>query len=61
MIKNVTDNKHYLTIYAIKIVRIKPKRRNKTYNGNHNDIYDNNNISNTNQLDLNLSNVKPDD
>ena len=31
------------------------------YNENHNDIYDNNNISNKNQLDLSLSNVKPDD
>ena len=30
------------------------------YNENHN-IYDNNNISNKNQLDLSLSNVKPDD
>ena len=31
------------------------------YHENHNDIYDNNNISNKNQLDLSLSNVKPDD
>ena len=31
------------------------------YNENHNNIYDNNNISNTNQLDLRLSNVKLDD
>ena len=31
------------------------------YNENHNNIYDNNNISNKNQLDLSLSNVKPDD
>ena len=31
------------------------------YNENHNDIYDNNNISNKNQLDLSLPNVKPDD
>ena len=30
------------------------------YNENHNDIYDNN-ISNKNQFDLSLSNVKPDD
>ena len=30
------------------------------YNENHNDIYDNNNINNKNQLDLSLSNVKPD-
>ena len=28
---------------------------------NENNIYDNNNISNKNQLDLSLSNVKPDD
>ena len=49
--------------YAIKIVRIKQKRRNKIYNDNHIDIYDNNNntISNKNQLDLGLSNVKSDD
>ena len=32
---------------------------NKMYNDNH-DIYDNNNISNINHLDLSLSNVKPD-
>ena len=31
------------------------------YNENHNNIYHNNNISNKNQLDLSLSNVKPDD
>ena len=32
------------------------------YNENHNNVYDNNNnISNKNQLDLSLSNVKPDD
>ena len=31
------------------------------YNDNHNDIYDNNNISNKDQLDLSLSNVKSDD
>ena len=31
------------------------------YNDNHNDIYDNNNISNKDQLDLGLSNVKSDD
>ena len=31
------------------------------YNENHNNIYDNNNISNKNQLDLRLSNVKLDD
>ena len=31
------------------------------YNENHNDIYDNNCIGNKNQLDLSLSNVKPDD
>ena len=30
------------------------------YNENHNNIYDNNNISNKYQLDLSLSNVKPD-
>ena len=30
------------------------------YNENHNDTYDNN-ISNKNQFDLSLSNVKPDD
>ena len=29
------------------------------YNENHNEIYDN--ISNKNQFDLSLSNVKPDD
>ena len=29
-------------------------------NDNHNDIYDNNNISNKNQLDQSLSNVKSD-
>ena len=45
----------------MKIVKIKQKRRNKMYNDNHNDIYDNNNISNKNQLDLSLSNVKSDD
>ena len=28
---------------------------------NENNIYDNNNISNKNQLDLSLCNVKPDD
>ena len=57
----MTNDKHYLTSYAIKIVRIKQRRRNKTYNDNHNDIYDNNNISNKDQLDLRLSNVKSDD
>ena len=31
------------------------------YKDNHNDIYDNNNISNKNQLHLSLSNVKSDD
>ena len=31
------------------------------YNENHNNIYDDNNISNKNQLDLSFSNVKPDD
>ena len=31
------------------------------YNENHNNIYDNNNISIKNQLDLSLSKVKPDD
>ena len=31
------------------------------YKDNHNDIYDNNNISNKNQLDLSLSNIKSDD
>ena len=31
------------------------------YNENHNNIYDNNNISNKNQLDLSHSNVIPDD
>ena len=31
------------------------------YNENHNNIYDNNNTSNKNQLDLSLSSVKPDD
>ena len=30
------------------------------YNENHNNIYDDNNISNKNQWDLRLSNVKPD-
>ena len=50
-----------LTTCAIKIVRIKQKRRNKTYNDNHNDIYYNKNISNKDQLDLSLSNVKSDD
>ena len=44
----------------MKIVKIKQKRRNKMYNDNRNDIYDNNNISN-NQLDLSLFNVKSDD
>ena len=39
---------------------MKQNRRNKMHNGNHNDIYDNNNISNKNQLDLSLSNVKSD-
>ena len=39
---------------------MKQNRRNKMRNGNHNDIYDNNNISNKNQLDLSLSNVKSD-
>ena len=43
---NVTNNKHYLTTYATKIVRVKQKRRNNMYNDNHNDIYDNNNIGN---------------
>ena len=43
-----------------KIVRIKQKIRNKMYNDNHNDIYDNN-ISNKNQLELSVSNVKSDD
>ena len=57
----MTNDKHYLTTYAIKIVRIKQKRRSKTYNDNHNDIYDNNNISNKDQLDLRLSNDKADD
>ena len=42
-------------------MRIKQFRRNKIYNDNHNDIYDNNNTSNKNQLDLSLSNVKSDD
>ena len=50
---------HYLTTCAIKIVRIKQKRRNKTYNDNRNDIYDNNNINNKDELSL--SNVKSDD
>ena len=47
----------------IKFVRIKQKRRNKMYNDNHTDIYDNitKNISSKNQLDLSLSNVKSDD
>ena len=31
------------------------------YNENHNNIYDNNNISNKNQLDLSLFNVKLED
>ena len=31
------------------------------YNENHNNIYDNNNISIKKQLNLSLSNVKPDD
>ena len=31
------------------------------YSENHNNRYDNNNISNKNQLDLSLANVKPDD
>ena len=32
------------------------------YNENNNNVYDNNNnISNKNQLDLSLSNIKPDD
>ena len=50
---------HCLTACAIKIVRIKQKRRNKTYNDNRNDIYDNNNINNKDELSL--SNVKSDD
>ena len=40
-------------IYAIKIVRIKQKRRNKMCKDNHNDIYDdNNNSNNKSQFDL---------
>ena len=31
------------------------------YNENHNNTYNNNNISIKNQLDLSLSNVEPDD
>ena len=31
------------------------------YNENHNDIHDNNNISNKNQLELSLCNIKPHD
>ena len=31
------------------------------HNENHNDIYDDNNMSNKNQLDSSFSNVKPDD
>ena len=31
------------------------------YNENHNNIHDDDNISNKNQLDLPRSNVKPDD
>ena len=31
------------------------------YNENHNNIFDNNNISYKNQLGVSLSNVKPDD
>ena len=42
------------------MVRIKQKTRNKTYNDNHNDIYEKNNISNKDQLDLNFSNIKSD-
>ena len=45
----------------MKIIKIKQKRRNKMYNDNCNDIYDNDNISNKNQLDLSLFNVKSDD
>ena len=44
----------------MKIIKIKQKRRNKMYNDNRNDIYDNDNISNKNQLDLSLFNVKSD-
>ena len=43
----------------MKIVRIKHKRRNKMYNDNHNDIYDDN--INNNQFDWSLSTVKSDD
>ena len=31
------------------------------YNENHNDIHNNNNISNKNQLELSLCNIKPHD
>ena len=31
------------------------------YHYNHNDTYDNHNISNKNQLDLSLSDIKSDD
>ena len=55
----LVNDKRYLTTYEIKIVRIKQKRRNKTYNDNRNDIYDNNNINNKDELSL--SNVKSDD
>ena len=37
------------------------EKKLKMYNENHNDIYDNNNISNKNQLELSLCNIKPDD
>ena len=33
------NDKHYLTTYGIKIVRIKQKRRNKMYNDSHNESY----------------------
>ena len=40
------------------MVRIKQKKKNEMYNDNHNDIYDNDNISSKIQLGLSLSKVK---
>ena len=47
-----------LTTSAIKIVRIKQKRRNEKNNGNYNDKHDNNDKKN--QFDLSTSNVDSD-
>ena len=55
---NVTNSQHHLTTHAIKIVRIKTKRRNKMYNDNCDDNNDNDNNNNKNKFDLSLPNVK---